>query len=207
MTRICPLPGKWNEVFQSLERYARSNPCIPPSPPTPMILAGWAYSNDVVKKLVWEATVDWAEKNGCSELISCITDEDFYFVDAPSTYQVGPYGGPMYLDWDFSPKKRPTHDDLDKDMEILLSRWSDIVGEEIAKYTRPLRFTGKKARRLLISANASISPPWGGWSYLSHGVERRNFTSFRSAINKAIAPHGVDHIDFVTDGDFEQLKS
>jgi len=85
-------------------------------------------------------------------------------------------------------------------MITLLSDWSHIVGKELASITRPLALTGKKARRLFVSADAAFIPPWGGWSHLStQEVERRTFTQFRAAINKAIAPHEVDHIDFTTE--------
>jgi hypothetical protein len=66
--------------------------------------------------------------------------------------------------------------------------------------TRPVAFTGKKARRLLVQAEGEAIPPWGGWFDRStEEAKRRTFTRFRSAVNKAIAPHEVDHIDFVTD--------
>ena len=81
----------------------------------------------------------------------------------------------------------------------------EIVGNEIGNITRPLAFTGEKARRLLVFADAAFTPPWGGWSYLSkQETERRTFAHFRAAINKAIAPHEVDHIDFTTDENAEQ---
>ena len=80
----------WHEAFERLANYAQSHPCIPPSPPKPLILAGWAYSNDVEKMQRWEETVAWAEKNGCSDLVCCIPDQDFYFVEKPTSYTIGP---------------------------------------------------------------------------------------------------------------------
>jgi hypothetical protein len=63
-------------------------------------------------------------------------------------------------------------------------------------------FTGKKARRLLVQAEGTATPPWGGWSYRSPDeAKRRTFTRFRSAVNKAIGPHEVDHIEFITKND------
>jgi len=55
------------------------------SPPKPLILAGWAYSNDIEKKKRWEETVDWATKNECQGLLKNIADEDFYFVTEPTS--------------------------------------------------------------------------------------------------------------------------
>ena len=150
----------------------------------------------------WEETVAWATDNGCLEAVKSIPDEDFYFVSEPTTYAVGPAGGPMYRPWDFDSKGRPLQQAIARHFETLKSRWSEIVGSELAHITRPLAFTGEKARRLLVHADGSHRPPWGGWAYLSSvESERRTFTRFRGAINNAIAPHEVDHVDFTTDGE------
>ena len=86
--------------------------------------------------------------------------------------------------------------------ETLKSKWAEVVGPELAHITRPLAFTGEKARRLLVFADGSASPPWGGWTYLSSiESERHTFTRFRTAVNDTIAPHEVDHIDFTTDAE------
>lgn len=198
MKRICPNPGAWHEAFEQLSNYAQLHPCTPPLPPKPLILAGWAYSNDVEKLQRWEETVIWAEKNGCSNIVSEIPEDVFYFAEKPTSYKVGPMGGPMYRKWDFDAKSRPSSEQIAQFMETLQSRWSEIVGHEIASIRRPLAFTGDKARRLLVLADSSVTPPWGGWSYLStQESERRTFTHFRAAINKVIAPHEVDHINFI----------
>lgn len=42
----------------------------------------------------------------------------------------------------------------------------------------------------------SYPPPWGSWLSLARGGSRRAFTRFRAAVNAAIKPHEVDHIDF-----------
>jgi len=208
MKRICPNPMPWHEAFERLAKYAKLHPCTPPSPPKPLILAGWAYSNDVEKMQRWEETVAWAVKNGCSNLVSDIPDSDFFFVEKPTNYTVGPLGGPMYRAWDFETKSRPSFEQVEHLRDILISRWPEIVGNELASVTRLLAFTGEKARRLLVFANATGTPPWGGWTHLStREVERRTFTHFRSAINKAIAPHEVDHIDFITEDKAEQGAS
>lgn len=71
----------WHEAFERLTKYAQLHPCVSPSPPKPLILAGWAYSNDVEKMQRWEETVAWAAINGCTNLVSGIPDSDFYFVE------------------------------------------------------------------------------------------------------------------------------
>lgn len=200
MKRICPNPIPWNEVFILLSNFAKLHPCTPPSPPTPLILAGWVYSNDVEKMTRWELTVAWAEYNGCAWLVSEISDQDFHFAENPTSYAIGTMGGPMYRAWDFEPKSRPTSEQIADYTVTLMSRWPEIVGQEIARVTRPLAFTGDKARRLLVQADCVATPPWGGWSSLSaQESERRTFTRFRAAINEAIAPHEVDHVEFTTE--------
>jgi len=166
----------------------------------PLILAGWAYSNDIEKKRRCEDIVRWAISNGCRDLVDSIPDDSFYFVVEPTTYTVGPRGGPMYRHWDYDSKERPSSSALEMAIGTLLSQWQEIVGDILASITRPLAFTGSKARRLLIHAHIAASPPWGSWTHLSQiESERRTFTQFRASVNRAISPHAVDHVDFLTD--------
>jgi hypothetical protein len=96
-------------------------------------------------------------------------------------------------------KDRPSSEVLQKSMETLLNKWPKVAGKELSGITRPLAFTGRKARRLLVQAESGSRPPWGGWEHLSHvESERRTFTQFRAAVNKSISPHEVDHIDFIS---------
>lgn len=197
MSRICPNPERWHEIFERLARHAKSCRRDPPSPPVPLILAGWAYSNDIEKLRRWEETVAWAKDNGCPEIVN-VPEEDFYYVEEPTSYAVGPGGGPMYRPWDFEGKDRPPLEQLAQHIETLKARWQDIAGPVLAQCTRPLWFTGAKARRLLVHADDSVRPPWGGWSHLSAlQSERRTFTLFRASINRAIAPHEIDHVGFI----------
>ena len=201
MKCICPNPMPWNEAFQQLTKFANEYSCIPPLPPIPLILGGWNYSNDIEKRNRWEDTVAWATSNGCVEVVAGIPDHDFYFVSEPSTYAIGPTGGPLYRSWNFDSKSRLSSEDISFHFKLLQSRWSEIAGPELSDITYPISFTGEKARRLLAHAEHSAVPPWGGWAHLSAvETERRTFTRLRTAVNKAIAPHEIDHIDFTTDG-------
>ena len=92
MIPICPLPKIWHEIHQQLSKYAENHKCHPLLPPKPLILAGWAYSNDIEKKNRWQETVHWATKNGCIELVTGIPDSDFYIVEKPTKGSIGPMG-------------------------------------------------------------------------------------------------------------------
>ncbi len=196
--RVCPQPSRWNDVFMKLVEYAEKHSCKPRQPPVPLVLAGWAYSNDVEKMQRWTETVRWASTNGCAAIVQDVADIDFHRSEKPDGRPVGPLGGPCHRPWDFESKVRPTTEELATHLEHLLAHWADIAGPDLAAVTRPVTFTGKKARRLLAQAEKAASPPWGGWSHrLPEETKRRTFTRFRSAVNEAIAPHEVDHIEFV----------
>ena len=140
----------------------------------------------------------------------CFFNSGEGFLQRPRTDDLrgGAYGGPMYREWDFDPKTRPNEEDLEKWLADLALNWSDIVGHELGRSTKPLKFTGEKARRLLVSANAATRPPWGNWNSRSQiEDERWSFTRFRSAINNAISPHEVDHIDFLEDSSYARSSS
>lgn len=206
--RICPNLYAWQRVFEQLKAHANSHRCVPRTPPTSLILAGWAYSNDKEKMQRWEKTLEWANMNDCAYIVSEINDTDFYFVENPTEYEIGPLGGPTYLPWSFETKTRPPDDVLDHHLRNLGSHWQETVGEELGRLTRPEKFTGRKARCLLVRADALVRPPWGEWNRLSAPgtPERRNFTHFRAAINRAISPHEIDHVDFAVDADFQKVE-
>lgn len=103
--------------------------------------------------------------------------------------------------WNYEPKACPADAVVAEKLVALCTRWPDIVGENLAAITRPLKFTGDKKRCLVVWADGRAEPPWGDWSSLSSfRPKRRAFTDFRAAINKAIAPMEVDHVQFFTDG-------
>ena len=150
------------------------------------------------KKERREQTVEWAKREGYSDLITQIPDDDYLYVDEVSTYQIGPLGGPMYRLWDFEPKFRPTNEELVRFLKRLKKDWPSIAGERMSAITEPTKFTGRKARRLLVRVTSDGEPPWGGWHSRSNiSVQRLAFTKFRRQVNAALKPHEVDHIDFI----------
>ena len=199
MVRVCPQPTAWHQIHKRLVAYSRQTPCRPADPPVPLILNGWVFSNDVEKMERWQEMVEWATRNGCAELVADLAESDFYLVSEPTSYTVGPMGGPTYRPWDFDAKERPKNDDLTKHLQTLKERWLEVAGAELAAVTAPVGFSGEKARCLVVAEDGSTTPPWGSWAELSPiEAKRRTFTRLRAAINDAINPHEVDHVVFHT---------
>lgn len=195
MTRVCPNPIPWNDVYNQLSKVAENQASMP-RPPVPLILNGWVYSNDAEKMARWNQTVEWAKKAGCEEITNRLSDDDYYFSDGASFHCIGPLGGPMYRDWNTKPTRRPEHSALEDALRKLRASWA-AVASGIAEFTEPIAFTGKRARRLLVVVTKRSQPPWGDWDRLSCNEEkRRKFTVFRRAVNDLVAPLEVDHIDF-----------
>lgn len=196
MIRVCPNPLPWNSVYQRLIEATQSRSDLP-EPPIPLILAGWVFSNDADKMRRWEETVLWAKNAHCDEIIRSVSEDDFYYVEELSTYDIGPMGGPMYRSWDGSSKSRPDGEAISLALKRLADEWPSIAGE-FASQTKPLGFSGLKARRLIVGVSSDKAPPWGSWDSLSViESKRRTFTTFRLAVNNAIKPLEVDHIDFI----------
>ena len=197
MIRVCPNPAVWNEIHQRLSEFWEKNKLPGPPPPTPLILNGWSYSNDIEKHERWTETLMWATKNGCERLLGSLSESDYHQVNEMSSYDIGPGGGPLYLAWNSEPRKKPDQEFLSKAIRGLQEQWSTVVGIELSNITYPVSFTGEKGRRLLVFADPSTKPSWGEWNKLDENKNRRAFSRFRKAVNEAIHPHEVDHIDFI----------
>ena len=175
-----------------------------PSPPRPLILAGWVYSSDVEKRERWHATLAWAKAWEFEHIIGDIDPMDMHMVAVPTNYDTGPMGGPMFQEWTSDPKRVPSTEELERAMRTLLQRWIELAGDELAKGTSPICFSGPKKRKLIVHADPAMTPPWGTWNSLADGPDRRHFTRLRAAINDAIVPIEIDHIDFVHPPELER---
>lgn len=196
--KICPMPIVWNDLYERALKHAARNK-ISIRPPVPLVLSGWYFSNDQEKMDRWKEFVAWAEENRYRSLVTNLSEADFYYVNEISDYTVGPNGGPMYLTWDLKSKIRPSPASIDEMLSKL--RAACVAGAiPLSNQLDPLVFTGPKCRRLIFRVIGKATPPWGTWTSLSKfEKERRCFTAFRAAINKLIAPHVVDHVDFIVD--------
>ncbi len=61
--RICPQPGKWNELFEMLPNKKRKGNGWEPS--LPLILAAWWDTPAMLKMLRLKEHIEWAFKEGC----------------------------------------------------------------------------------------------------------------------------------------------
>jgi hypothetical protein len=195
--RVCPNPDEWYRVYRELNQFSLVNECYPRTPPSPLILQGWVYSNDITKYKQWLRTKLWAFRNKCFELV-VLEDHAFYKVFEMSTHAIGPLYDPMYLPWDYQSKICPSASLISELIERLRLNWESAAGSFLARVTKPLEFTGAKKRNLACGYSQGPSPPWGEWDRLSSETEkRRAFTRLRTTVNELISPHTVDHITFV----------
>jgi hypothetical protein len=189
---VCPMPRVWVRIHTQLKEYWQKNNCMGSEPPKPLFLSAWSFSSDIDKQECWEATIQWAKDRDLAE--SCIiSEEQGYYVHELNTHRYGE-------NWNLEPQdpaQKPDHELITEKLAKLKDDWNSIAGIEIAAHTRPVRFSGKKRRRLVISKDESdFNPPWGSWwTIKSHRKEA--FSLFRRAVNKAIDPHHIDHIDFI----------
>jgi hypothetical protein len=192
MIFVCPMPYKWNHIYELLREAADTAGLIDDPPPTPLILAGWTFSTDSDKQRRWHETVEWASVHRFQTLILPLREAD--------QYRVVELGGGCVIglgDQYEQAKVRPREVDTLAALDYLSANWQSIVGVEFSRMTRPLRFTGRKRRRLIVVADSHYTPPWGSWHALpSSSGNRSEFTRLRCSINQAIAPLEVDHIDF-----------
>jgi hypothetical protein len=155
-------------------------------PPVPLILAGWAYSNDVEKRNRWQETLAWVHHHGLGTLLSDSGDDSMHVVSELSDERIGPLGGPVKLDWSFDPKPDVDAANRERAVEALQSNWSKVVGIELGAVTSPWlrqmsRLHGGLGRRSLMTK---------GEGHSQHSGQRSMVPS---------CPLKSIHIDFVFD--------
>jgi hypothetical protein len=78
--RVCPLPEKWNALWQLLPNRKRKGNSWEPSPP--LILAAWHHSSNLEKMLRLKDHLKWAEKHNAleeiEEYLQTLTEEDWH---------------------------------------------------------------------------------------------------------------------------------
>jgi len=78
--RICPMPQKWNDLWQMLPARERNgNGCIPP---LPLILGAWHYTSNKEKELRFYEHLYWASDQGSLdkiiEYLNSLQEKDWY---------------------------------------------------------------------------------------------------------------------------------
>ena len=191
---VCPQPQIWHKIHEALKEAWENAGSKGVPPPVPLILGGWNFTDDWDKKTRWDETVEWTKSQEFEHLIPKLHPRSEYRVDEIRKFiRLDPFGG-----YNEEPREAPDDEAAEAAMEILREDWKEIVGEFLAKCTAPVGLCGPKKRRLVVLANASVTPPWGSWTSLTYAGrdQKETFTRLRVAINTAIAPLVVDHVDF-----------
>ena len=190
MIFISPQPNKWYEIFQILKAYAEKDLGANNLPPMALVLSGWTMTNDFDKQQRWAETVKWAETNSCLQLIPVLREEDKYYVNELDTFR-------PYEFYTFDKKYKPTKTEIATAMQNLEKNWETLFETNFGKNTKPVSFSGRKSRCLLVKYKTDYAPPWGSWTnHLANGRPSK-FTELRSKVNEIIKPVMVDHIIFI----------
>lgn len=65
--RVCPMPMKWNELWELLPNRSRAGSGWVPS--LPLILAAWHHSSPTMKSMRLEEHIRHAEENGALKIV------------------------------------------------------------------------------------------------------------------------------------------
>jgi len=198
ITTPVPMPSDWAKVHDALTKawIIRSDNTVP-KPPTPLILAGAAFSTAGEIRSRWIDLIKWSNEFGFAEILlnNLGFAPDVDVAEQIAGVKDAGRGHPVLGDQFQQTKLKPTNEAVRIALDLLVQDWAEIVGEELAGFTKPRKFTGHKCRRLVVSADPEYVPPWGRWHSASKNPE--SFTKFRRAVNNAISPLEVDVIDFV----------
>jgi hypothetical protein len=78
--RVCPLPQKWNDLYNLLPNTRRKDGGSIPS--APLILAAWHYASNRQKMLRLKEHIEWADQHRdlkkISKFIYSLNEEDWY---------------------------------------------------------------------------------------------------------------------------------
>jgi len=189
---FCLYPKNWGRIGDQFFNFANETGI---EPPKNSLILGGACVSDMEKRLRWEEQVQWAQENGCRYIVESIPESDFTYASVISnepSYSMSYHGG-------HDGTEKPILPDQEK-LELLgklTSNWHQILDASISESLRPVSFSGRKSRRLIIEVLEDVPAPWGTWTEIYEAISRkRKFTKFRENINRALSPHKVDHIDF-----------
>lgn len=193
---VCPRPWAWQDVWNKCRKAWSVSGEASDGPPQPYVLGMWWGTSDQCKHDQWRRLISWTGARGLGHLIPEFAETDRYEVEAMST------GCPdvwvPHSSKSHPPAATPSCTEAKEAFEKLVSRWKEITAGKLGGVLRPIRFSGKRRRRLLVKVAEDVPAPWGSWTFLPHRPARHLFSEFRREVNRAINPHKVDHIDFDT---------
>jgi Dna[CI] antecedent, DciA len=196
-----PLPTDWARLHEVLSaEWKRRDDGSIPEPPTPLILAGAAFSTADAVRSRWSALLDWAHGFGFGNVLASNLPPPPEYDVADAIAGVSDSGKgwwPEYGAQFHDPKPKHSRLVASEALKKLQYSWEAVVGQELARSTRPLRISGRKMRHLIVAADPQAKAPWGSW--YSASSNRGAFSSFRNAVNEALAPIEVDHVTFNTE--------
>lgn len=192
------VPMNWHSIHAALVARHNDLPLGTENVPVPLILTGAAFSTAAEIRKRWQETLDWASKHGLMEELLAVyaappTGRD-YAEEMAGVSASGKGWWPDMTYWNQEPRRKPSVQETSNSLRHLQEHWLDVVGQPLAAATRPLAFTGRKSRRLLVVADPNVLPPWGTWFSCDRAPE--SFRAFRLAINSQINPLEIDHVDF-----------
>ena len=193
--RSSPTGIYWHQYWESLRSRKSQKDS---DPPVALILAASGESAWIKQERLG-AQLEWAHKIGClAEAVAELDAIPENGWDSCATEQWHKDSYPRHhYGWTSDPKAKISDESAAKLIEHLRASWPEIAGPMLSGCTSPLRFSGDKGCRLVVFARLDVSPPWGTWSSLDQGDNRKHFTRLRAAVNATVHPFEVDHIDFV----------
>jgi hypothetical protein len=66
--RVCPLPARWNELWEMLPNKVQTERGW--QPPLPLILGAWNYASNLEKMLRLADHIHWAQSHGCLSTVT-----------------------------------------------------------------------------------------------------------------------------------------
>lgn len=201
-------PTNWDQFFLFLKTKRQAGK---KDPPVPLILAA-SMEADATKHNRLSDQLYWSRENDClDEALHYLKDIPNKDWNSSPLDQWNQDNYPRYhFGWTSDPKPKMNLETASMLIKQLIANWDNIAGPELSAVTLPHRFAGTKGCRLLVFAKRDVSPPWDTWTMLDRDKNKRSlFTRLRAAVNAAIKPVEVHHIDFieVDDIDVEAKKN
>ena len=185
----------WHKFWLELLKASRG---VGDEPPMPLILAASACSNAdklsrLREQLAWAAEREWLVES--FRYLESIPLEHWNTGSDVNWFRDGYPRG--HFGWTSDPKPKLARDQAIALISLLRTNWAAVAGEQLSAVCQPVRFSGRRGRRLVVDCVIGSRPPWGSWQGFSRHTPRTSFSTLRASVNKAVAPHVVDHIDFL----------